>query len=108
MTNQTECQRCEGKGHIRAFNHIKGGVCVKCNGTGTVKVSIKRNRKPTRKQELAKIRQAQYTIVRQRYTERIMEDNRVWESPRMTVDKNHPYAEMHAIEVFEWHQQRGW
>ena len=31
-----ECPRCLGKGHIKAFTHVLGGVCFKCNGTGTV------------------------------------------------------------------------
>lgn len=30
------CPRCGGHGHIAAFSHIKGGVCLKCNGTGNV------------------------------------------------------------------------
>lgn len=35
-TKQVECERCNGKGHIRGYSHVQGGVCFKCAGTGTV------------------------------------------------------------------------
>lgn len=34
---KVECPRCmNGKGHIRAFSHVRGGVCFKCGGAGYV------------------------------------------------------------------------
>jgi hypothetical protein len=37
MTMKVECPRClNGKGHIRAFTHVQGGVCFKCGGAGFV------------------------------------------------------------------------
>lgn len=32
--NTYECQRCSGKGTIKAFSHVIGGVCLKCKGSG--------------------------------------------------------------------------
>lgn len=29
------CERCNGIGWIPAYNHIKGGICFGCNGTGS-------------------------------------------------------------------------
>lgn len=31
------CPRCGGSGHIRAYSHIQGGICLKCDGAGSVK-----------------------------------------------------------------------
>ena len=34
---KVECPRCmNGKGNIRAFQHVQGGVCFKCGGKGYV------------------------------------------------------------------------
>lgn len=30
------CKRCEGKGRLAHFGHVKNGVCLKCNGSGKV------------------------------------------------------------------------
>lgn len=30
-----ECYRCEGNGRLNAYAHVHGGVCFKCNGTGS-------------------------------------------------------------------------
>lgn len=35
-----DCAKCNGTGHIRAFNHYAQGVCFQCNGTG--KITLKR------------------------------------------------------------------
>ena len=29
------CGRCGGKGKVRGFEHVHGGVCFACRGTGT-------------------------------------------------------------------------
>lgn len=34
----TECPRCAGRGHIAAFQHVQGGVCFKCGGTGDTSI----------------------------------------------------------------------
>lgn len=32
-----ECPRCSNsKGHIKAFDHVQGGVCFKCSGKGYI------------------------------------------------------------------------
>lgn len=31
-----DCPRCDGKGHIPFFNHVRGGVCFQCCGAGKV------------------------------------------------------------------------
>lgn len=31
---KTNCTKCIGKGYIRAFGHIKNGVCFDCDGKG--------------------------------------------------------------------------
>lgn len=31
------CPRCLGLGFIRAYSHVKGGKCLQCNGTGSLK-----------------------------------------------------------------------
>jgi DnaJ-class molecular chaperone len=40
MTNgnlvKCECAKCNGKGEIRAFSGIAGGVCFDCNGRGYI------------------------------------------------------------------------
>lgn len=33
-TAANTCGRCGGKGFIRAFSHVQGGRCLKCEGTG--------------------------------------------------------------------------
>jgi len=36
MTNPTTfpCDKCSGKGYIRGFEHVAGGRCFRCAGTG--------------------------------------------------------------------------
>jgi hypothetical protein len=65
------------------------------------------NRKSTKKQIRENDRE-QYQKVYTAYIRRITGMQKVWNSPRMRVSKNHPYATQHAIEVFEWHQRFGW
>ena len=31
---KVDCGKCLGRGYIRAFSHIKGGVCFDCGGAG--------------------------------------------------------------------------
>ncbi len=35
-TQTTTCDKCLGKGYIRAFRHIAGGDCFACGATGRV------------------------------------------------------------------------
>lgn len=42
---KTPCTKCFGKGHIRAFSHVQGGVCFSCGGAGYRMVSA--NHKPS-------------------------------------------------------------
>ena len=30
------CGKCNGKGHLKTYTHIAGGVCFECNGSGRV------------------------------------------------------------------------
>lgn len=41
---KTECAKCGGKGEIKAFSNIAGGVCFCCNGKGYIETK----RKPSR------------------------------------------------------------
>tara|TARA_R110002051_G_scaffold4866_3_gene26857 strand:- start:522 stop:1004 length:483 start_codon:yes stop_codon:yes gene_type:complete len=41
-----ECLRCDGKGKLWEFTHVLGGVCFKCNGSGSVLLKNKRRVKP--------------------------------------------------------------
>ena len=41
---KVECAKCGGKGHIRAFSGIQGGVCFSCGGAG-----YKMQKAPSRK-----------------------------------------------------------
>lgn len=36
MTYKVECAKCGGRGEIKAFSGIAGGVCFCCNGKGHV------------------------------------------------------------------------
>lgn len=36
---KTPCTKCFGKGNIRAFSHVQGGVCFSCGGAGYKMVS---------------------------------------------------------------------
>ena len=31
------CPRCAGSGLIRAYSHIRGGRCLQCDGTGSIR-----------------------------------------------------------------------
>lgn len=42
-----ECAKCNGKGEIKAFSGIAGGICFSCNGKGYV--MLKKARVPSRK-----------------------------------------------------------
>lgn len=47
-TVQVDCGKCGGAGYVRAFSHIRGGVCFACNGVGhftRTRASIQRSRK---------------------------------------------------------------
>jgi len=30
------CERCNGKGKVAGFEHVYGGLCYACRGTGTI------------------------------------------------------------------------
>ncbi|HEJ4407828.1 TPA: hypothetical protein SL557_000107 [Pseudomonas aeruginosa] len=34
------CPRCGGTGHIQAYSHVRGGTCLKCEGSGNVKPTL--------------------------------------------------------------------
>ncbi|KSC70528.1 hypothetical protein AO888_20325 [Pseudomonas aeruginosa] len=34
------CPRCGGTGHILAYSHVRGGICLKCEGSGNVKPTL--------------------------------------------------------------------
>lgn len=39
------CEKCEGKGHIPAYNHIENGKCFTCDGRGWHRESEKTTKK---------------------------------------------------------------
>tara|TARA_R100000995_G_scaffold77824_1_gene48104 strand:- start:14 stop:412 length:399 start_codon:yes stop_codon:yes gene_type:complete len=51
-TQTTTCDKCLGKGYIRAFRHIAGGDCFACGATGRVDAA-KRARSVTASVQLA-------------------------------------------------------
>lgn len=38
MTYKVECAKCGGRGEIKAFSGIAGGICFCCNGKGHVEL----------------------------------------------------------------------
>lgn len=38
MTFKVECAKCGGRGEIKAFSGIAGGICFCCNGKGHVEL----------------------------------------------------------------------
>jgi RecJ-like exonuclease len=38
---KSECTKCMGKGHIRAYDHVAGGICFTCNGKGYIETKTK-------------------------------------------------------------------
>lgn len=42
MAYREECAKCNGKGEIKAFSGIAGGICFCCNGKGYVVLKSKR------------------------------------------------------------------
>lgn len=47
MSVKCECAKCNGRGEIKAFSGIAGGVCFTCNGKGYV--MLKQARVPSLK-----------------------------------------------------------
>ena len=46
--SQADCPRCNGEGRLSFYNHILGGICFKCGGSGTVDASEVRRSKAAR------------------------------------------------------------
>lgn len=44
MGYKVECAKCGGRGEIKAFSGIAGGICFCCNGKGHVELKNKPNR----------------------------------------------------------------
>ena len=40
MTIKGTCSKCDGRGTLRAFNHVANGRCFQCGGTGHVFVRV--------------------------------------------------------------------
>ncbi len=38
---EQKCERCNGIGWIRQFDHVEGGICFKCRGNGSNTVVTK-------------------------------------------------------------------
>lgn len=110
MAQMTECDRCNGKGHINGYAHVMGGVCFKCAGSG--KQAVKKVRKPSPAQLAKKAAQEAErdaaAAAHKAKLEALMNDPRIWASPRMRVTPEHPYAYMHVLEVAAWHEKYGW
>ena len=86
------CPRCDGKGHITYYGHIRDGVCFRCGGAGTVKFVAGRTQKVDAKRTA-------YIVDRQRKTALavVMYEN----DARVRVGRDNPYFEAHCIELAE-------
>lgn len=82
------CPRCNGKGTIKEYGHIRGGVCFKCSGKGKVnhrpRARVSRE-DPVMKAENERKHAAAMKLYRN--------------DARLTVGPNHPYFYMHTHEL---------
>ena len=69
------CSRCSGKGHIRGFEGIAGGVCFGCGGTGGEHVAAK---VLARRQSAAQRRAAKRVADREARLVQLNVDRRTW------------------------------
>lgn len=53
MKAKNECGKCGGRGYIKCYEHVAGGVCFNCNGSGYAGGWTALKVKPTK--ELAKL-----------------------------------------------------
>ena len=84
MTNasiKTDCPKCSGTGHIRAFSHIKGGSCFSCDGRGYHVISIKAAAARKRRAERSQREQAN-----QEAQHRAQKENRLAKVPAIISD----------------------
>jgi hypothetical protein len=52
------CAKCGGAGRVSAFQHIKGGECFRCGGSGTDPVMVEAERQLTDDEVLAALARA--------------------------------------------------
>lgn len=57
------CAKCGGAGRLSAFQHIKGGECFRCGGTGTDPVMVACERALTDDEVLAALDRAGLPVV---------------------------------------------
>lgn len=104
VTKMEQCERCNGKGHIKAYGHVMDGVCFKCGGSG--KQEAKKVRKPSAKQLAAKAaKEARREADAQEYNRKLTEVvKRYTGDPRIRVAQDHDWYKQHCI---QWAQFDG-
>lgn len=56
QTVTTKCVKCQGKGHIRAFQGYAAGVCFDCNGAGSFTETVEKIKRRQKRIEADKRR----------------------------------------------------
>ena len=104
--NQT-CTRCEGKGHISFYKHVLGGTCFKCGGSGTQKVTRKREAKPNAAKEAQ--RQANAAATKEAYTilEALYGDTVAAQSAKLTEQNEWQQRRINEALVLEYQKATG-
>jgi hypothetical protein len=95
MANKQNCSKCYGKGNIKAFGHVQGGICFNCKGTG--KVNAPRKRKPSKAQierEAQRQQIAARNAIRQQKAFEMYKDD-----PRISVANDHPWIIQHCQQL---------
>lgn len=83
------CDRCNGEGRIRSFNHVLGGICFKCQGSGKV------DRKPA----APKMSKANPAILADNERKTAKAQEIYANDRRLRVTSDHAYFYAHAREL---------
>ena len=64
---KTTCGKCGGKGNLSHYQHVKGGECFSCSGTGLAQTRESFEREMTDDEILIAFEQAGFVIMDQEY-----------------------------------------